>query len=101
MNTNLRVAIWYYVPSYLPLLYRKQIPCSGAGIGGLTLALALSRFPNIDVSIYESAQALAEIGAGIGVFPSEFNLFILGVQVTQIIQEYGELSRSLGSMKIY
>ncbi|KAE9402060.1 FAD/NAD(P)-binding domain-containing protein [Gymnopus androsaceus JB14] len=61
MNTNLRVAI------------------CGAGIGGLTLALALSRFPNIDVSIYESAQALAEIGAGIGVFP----------RVWRVIQKLG------------
>lgn len=42
---------------------------SGAGIGGLTFALALSRYTDIDIDIYEGAHALAEVGAGIGIFP--------------------------------
>lgn len=42
---------------------------SGAGIGGLTFALALSRYTDIDIDIYESARALTEVGAGIGIFP--------------------------------
>ena len=38
---------------------------SGGGIGGLTLAFALSRSPNIRVDVYEAASKFAEIGAGI------------------------------------
>ena len=42
--------------------------CSGGGIGGLTLAVALSKFHDIDVTIYEAAQKLTEVGAGLGLF---------------------------------
>jgi salicylate hydroxylase len=31
--------------------------------------VALSRYPNIEVEIFEAAEKLAEIGAGIGLFP--------------------------------
>ncbi len=41
---------------------------SGGGVGGLTLAFALSKSPNICVDIYEAASEFAEIGAGIGVW---------------------------------
>jgi hypothetical protein len=42
---------------------------SGGGIGGLTLAVALSQYPDIDVTIYEGATKLTEVGAGVGLFP--------------------------------
>jgi salicylate hydroxylase len=38
---------------------------SGGGIAGLCLAHGLLQFPNIEVAIYEAAQSLKEIGAGI------------------------------------
>ncbi|KAI0277468.1 FAD/NAD-P-binding domain-containing protein [Russula aff. rugulosa BPL654] len=38
---------------------------SGGGVGGLTLAFALSKSPNIRVDVYEAASKFAEIGAGI------------------------------------
>ena len=41
---------------------------SGGGIGGLTLAYALSKSPDIQVDIYEAASKFTEIGAGIGVY---------------------------------
>lgn len=41
----------------------------GAGIGGLTTAIALARI-GIDVKIYEQAEALNEVGAGIWVAPN-------------------------------
>jgi salicylate hydroxylase len=41
-----------------------RIAIAGAGIGGLAAALALLR-RGFDVNIYEQAQALAEIGAGL------------------------------------
>ncbi|KAL0954169.1 hypothetical protein HGRIS_005302 [Hohenbuehelia grisea] len=47
---------------------RFRVAICGAGIGGLTCALALSRYPDIQIDIYESASKLAEIGAGIGLF---------------------------------
>ena len=43
-------------------------PCSGAGVGGLTLAYALSQADDIRIDVYEAAGQLAEIGAGIGLF---------------------------------
>ncbi|KAH9988531.1 salicylate hydroxylase [Russula vinacea] len=38
---------------------------SGGGIGGLTLAFALSKSPNISIDVYEAASKFTEIGAGI------------------------------------
>jgi salicylate hydroxylase len=38
---------------------------SGGGVAGVTMALALSRFPNIEVDIYEAAGKFGEIGAGL------------------------------------
>jgi hypothetical protein len=48
------------------LIYR------GGGIGGLTLAVALSRLPldeRVQVDIYESTDELTQIGAGITLCP--------------------------------
>lgn len=42
---------------------------SGGGIGGLTAALALAKYPDIDVTIYEAAAVFSEVGAGVGVWP--------------------------------
>ncbi|KAJ7289283.1 hypothetical protein C8J57DRAFT_428970 [Mycena rebaudengoi] len=59
---------------------RLRVVICGAGIGGLTLALALAQYPDIEVEIYEAASALAEIGAGIGIFPRPWKIMkILGV----------------------
>lgn len=38
---------------------------SGGGIGGLTLAVALSRYQDIQVDVYEAAGQFKEIGAGV------------------------------------
>lgn len=38
--------------------------------------VALSRYPDIDVEIYEGASELAEVGAGIGIFPRMFCLLL-------------------------
>ena len=43
---------------------------SGAGLGGLLLALFLQKeCPELQVTIYESAHQLAEIGAGVAAWP--------------------------------
>ena len=41
---------------------------SGGGVGGLTLAYALSKSPEIQVDVYEAASKFTEIGAGISVW---------------------------------
>ncbi|TFK94532.1 FAD/NAD(P)-binding domain-containing protein [Polyporus arcularius HHB13444] len=47
-----------------------RVAIVGAGLGGLLLALFLQKYStDIDVDIYESAAKLAELGAGIGVWP--------------------------------
>lgn len=46
----------------------------GGGIGGLTAALALQQ-RGIDCEVHERAPALAEIGAGLGVWPNALAVF--------------------------
>lgn len=46
----------------------------GGGIGGLTAALAL-RQHGVDCEVHERAPELAEIGAGLGVWPNALNVF--------------------------
>lgn len=48
---------------------RLRVAICGAGIGGLTCALALAKYGDVQVDVYESASQLAEVGAGIGIFP--------------------------------
>ena len=51
------------MPSAQPLPLRLAI--IGGGPGGLGAAIALSSLPNIEITIYEQATELREIGAGI------------------------------------
>ena len=48
---------------------RRTVAIVGAGIGGLTAALAFARH-GAEVFVYEKAAALAEIGAGIQITPN-------------------------------
>ncbi|KAJ7085016.1 hypothetical protein C8R43DRAFT_1051651 [Mycena crocata] len=60
---------------------RLRVAICGAGIGGLTLAVALSQYPDIEVEIYEAATTLAEVGAGIGIFPRPWKIIrMLGLE---------------------
>lgn len=49
----------------------KQITIIGAGIGGLTAALALNHF-GFDVRVIEQTDALQDVGAGIQISPNGF-----------------------------
>jgi salicylate hydroxylase len=56
-----------------------KVLVAGAGIGGLTAALALIR-RGVAVEVYEQAQALREVGAGVQLSPNGSRaLFALGV----------------------
>jgi 2-polyprenyl-6-methoxyphenol hydroxylase-like FAD-dependent oxidoreductase len=46
----------------------------GAGIGGLTTAIALAQ-KGIEITVYEQASELKEVGAGIWVAPNGLNVF--------------------------
>ncbi len=58
----------------------QPVLIAGAGIGGLTAALALLR-RGFDVRLYEQAAALREVGAGLQLSPNALRaLFNLGVE---------------------
>lgn len=42
----------------------------------MTLAVALSQYPNIIVDVYEAAQSFREVGAGVGIWPRSFKVQI-------------------------
>ena len=46
-----------------------KVAIVGGGIGGMALALSLHDAGILDVDIYESAQAVKELGVGINVLP--------------------------------
>jgi hypothetical protein len=47
-----------------------SVAICGGGIGGLSLAIGLLRYPHLSVHIYESAPAFAEVGAGVSFGPN-------------------------------
>ena len=47
-----------------------RIAVVGAGIGGLTAAVALTRIAGAEVTVFEQARQLGEVGAGIGLAPN-------------------------------
>lgn len=50
---------------------------SGGGISGLCLAVALSKFADIDVQVYEAAQRFKEIGAGVMIWSRTWRILEL------------------------
>jgi FAD-dependent urate hydroxylase len=71
-----------------------RVTIIGAGIGGLTAAIALRRI-GLDVRVFERAPRLGEVGAGITLWPNATRiLFDLGVAAIE------KRSRRLGSMEI-
>ncbi|KAL4246575.1 FAD/NAD(P)-binding domain superfamily protein [Abortiporus biennis] len=44
---------------------RLRVAICGGGIGGLCLAVALSKYPDIKVDVFEATQQFKEIGAGV------------------------------------
>ena len=57
-----------------------KIAIVGGGPGGLATAIALSKVPHVEVHIYEKADELREIGAGISIGANSWKtLELLGV----------------------
>ncbi|KAH7905241.1 FAD/NAD(P)-binding domain-containing protein, partial [Hygrophoropsis aurantiaca] len=51
-----------------------RVAICGGGVGGLTLAVALSKYPDIAVDVYESTASYSGIGAGVGIWPRAFKV---------------------------
>ncbi|KFF49587.1 salicylate hydroxylase [Gammaproteobacteria bacterium MFB021] len=49
---------------------RLRVGIVGGGIGGVALAIGLSRHEDLDVTLFESAKAFSEIGAGVSFGPN-------------------------------
>lgn len=66
--------------------------------------MALSKYPDIDVEVYESADKFGEVGAGIGLF-SRMSSIILLFSFLQLsgalLQGLGGLLRNWASSKTY
>lgn len=62
---------------------RLRVAIVGGGPGGLATAIALSKVPNVETTIYEQASLLREVGAGISIGTNSWNvLTLLGVADT-------------------
>ncbi|KAG9310152.1 hypothetical protein JVU11DRAFT_9772 [Chiua virens] len=51
-----------------------KVAICGGGVGGLTLAVALAKYPDIEVEVFEAAKKFTEIGAGVGIWPRAFKV---------------------------
>ncbi|KAF9049931.1 FAD/NAD(P)-binding domain-containing protein [Panaeolus papilionaceus] len=57
-----------------------RIAICGGGIGGLSLAVFLSRNPNVDVKVYEATGQFKEIGAGVMIWSRTWRILeIMGL----------------------
>lgn len=60
-----------------------RVAIIGGGPGGLATAIALSKIPNVEVTVYEQAKVLREVGAGISIGQNTWNVLeLLGVADT-------------------
>lgn len=60
-----------------------KVAIIGGGPGGLATAIALSKVPHIEVTLYEQANVLREVGAGINIGTNTWNVLeLLGVADT-------------------
>ncbi|KIP05116.1 hypothetical protein PHLGIDRAFT_108689 [Phlebiopsis gigantea 11061_1 CR5-6] len=60
-----------------------RVAICGGGIGGITLAVCLSKHPDIQVDIYEAAQSFKEVGAGVMIWGRTWQvLTLLGMDKT-------------------
>src|SRR5919199_2173034 len=50
--------------------HTTRVAVIGGGLGGLTAAIALTRIAGVQVTVFEQAGELAEVGAGVAVTPN-------------------------------
>ena len=54
-----------------------KVIIAGAGIAGLSVAIALQRLPFLHIELYEQAPELKEIGASIGLTPNVLSTYAI------------------------
>ena len=86
MTPKLTIAIWYVGIFYH--MCPSHVELSGGGVGGLACAVALTRYPDIQVDIYEAAREFTEVGAGVGVWPRAWKV----VEDLGLDQELGKVA---------
>ncbi|KAF9454477.1 FAD/NAD(P)-binding domain-containing protein [Macrolepiota fuliginosa MF-IS2] len=79
---------------------RLRVGICGAGIGGLVLAVALSKYPDIEVTVYEAASKLAEVGAGVGIFPRPWEI-IRKLDLEEELLRVTEIKRQEGPVRTF
>jgi salicylate hydroxylase len=67
-----------------------RIAVSGAGPAGLAAAIALQRLPEVEVTLYEQATELREVGAGIRI----------GYNSWRVLEELGVADKVYGHAKL-
>jgi hypothetical protein len=74
-TSQLHVSIWsvsiHILPVTHPDIYFDPnfLLTSGAGIGGLVLAIVIGKFnPNLAIDLYEAGPEISTVGAGIGIW---------------------------------
>ncbi|TFK64958.1 FAD/NAD(P)-binding domain-containing protein [Pluteus cervinus] len=72
-----------------------KVAICGAGIGGLTTAVALSKCPEIEVEVFEAASQLGEVGAGVGIFPRPWEVIRL-LDLEEELLKHSEAKRTDG-----
>lgn len=61
---------------------KLKVSICGAGVGGLSFAVAISKYPDIDVEVYEAISQFSVTGAGIGIWPRAWEaLKSIGLEV--------------------
>lgn len=68
-----------------------KVIIAGAGIAGLSAAIALQRLPYLDVELYEQAPELKEIGASIALSPN------VHIPCISLMGSYRRLTVQLGT----
>ncbi len=75
---------------------------SGGGIGGLCLATALSKYSNIETSVYEAAEQFKEIGAGVLMWERTWKILAsLGLSDQLLSVANGSMDGSTGTLLIF
>jgi salicylate hydroxylase len=72
-----------------------RVLIAGAGIGGLTAALAL-RQAGFDAHVYEQASVLREVGAGVAISPNAVKV-LHGLGLAEALRTVGVVSHSMDS----
>lgn len=70
-----------------------RVAIVGAGMGGLSAAIALTRIADVDVTIFEQAKELKEVGAGVQLTPNAqraLNYLGLFEDVKKVAAEYDQ-----------